>query len=96
MLPADGRRSLIRARFESNLMTPLRDRGRFFNNLAAAWPLVSSRIAERTVGSLLVLAGFSPNLLQARQSIKRSLQDESGGVLIDHGRAFGSTDVRGN
>jgi hypothetical protein len=95
MLPADGRRSLIRARFESNLMTPLRDRGRF-NNLAAAWPLVSSRIAERTVGSLLVLAGFSPNLLQARQSIKRSLQDESGGVLIDHGRAFGSTDVRGN
>ena len=95
MLPADGRRSLIRARFESNLMTPLRDRGAF-NNLAAAWPLVSSRIAERTVGSLLVLAGFSPNLLQARQSIKRSLQNESGGVLIDHGRAFGSTDVRGN
>ena len=42
------------------------------------------------------LPGSPKSFLQARQSIKRSLQYESGGVLIDHGRAFGSTDVRGN
>jgi hypothetical protein len=47
MLPADGSRSPICARFKSDLMMSLRG----VSNIAAVWPLVF-RIAERTVSPL--------------------------------------------